>query len=145
MVTRRIIPLSGSALVFASPALSAPPTGQLFKRPQCDCCEHYAAYLRQNGYKITVIPTNGPAEIDRNTGIPVSLEGCHTLFIGEYFVGGHVPVEAVFKLLSEKPDIKGITLPGMPNGSPGMFGEKREPFTIYAIAKDGSSSVYLRI
>jgi len=58
-------------------------------------------------------------------------------------VDGHVPVEAIKKLLMEKPAIKGITLPGMPEGSPGMYGEKAGPFTVYAIGADGKSSVYL--
>jgi hypothetical protein len=147
MITRRMLVLSSSAIALARSALAAPPLreGQLFKNPQCNCCEGYADYLRQNGYTITVTPTNDLAEIDRKAGIPEPLEGCHTMFIGGYFVGGHVPFEALSKLLGENPGIKGITLPGMPAGSPGMFGEKQEPFTIYAIAKDGTSSVYMKI
>lgn len=145
MITRRILMISASGLVLGRVALAAPPPGKLFKNPQCDCCEGYAAYLRKNGFTLTVVPTNDLAEIDRNAGIPEALEGCHTMFIGDYFVSGHVPLEAVRKLLSEHPDIKGITLPGMPSGSPGMFGNKEEPFTIHAIAKDGSASVYMKI
>ncbi len=146
MITRRMLVLSSSAIALARPTLSASlPEGKLFKNPQCNCCESYADYLRQNGYTVTVTPTNDLAEIDRKAGIPESLEGCHTMFIADYFVGGHVPIEALSKLLGEKPAIKGITLPGMPAGSPGMFGEKHEPFTIYAITKDGTSSVYTKI
>ena len=145
MITRRILMVSASALVLGTPAFAAPPPGKLFKNPQCDCCERYAGYLRQSGFTITVIPTNDLAEIARNAGIPEDLEGCHTMFLGDYFVSGHVPLEAVSKLLSEHPDLKGITLPGMPNGSPGMFGKKTEPFTIRAIAKNGSSSIYMTI
>ena len=145
MITRRMLLASGSVLVFATPALAAPPAGRIFKNPQCQCCEGYAAYLRQNGFAITVTPTNDLAEIDRKAGIPEALEGCHTMFIGDYFVGGHVPLEAVRKLLAEHPDIKGITLPGMPVGSPGMYGTKQGPFTVYAIAKDGTSGVYMNV
>jgi hypothetical protein len=136
---------SGSALLFASPARAALPAAQLFKNPQCQCCENYADYLRKDGYTVAVTPTDGLAEIDRKAGIPEALEGCHTMFIGDYFVSGHVPLEAIRKLLSEHPDIKGITLPGMPNGSPGMTGIKQEPFTISAIAKDGATTVYMKI
>ena len=145
MITRRILLFASSAMALARPVLAAPPSGQLFKNPQCVCCEGYAAYLRQNGFTVTVTPTNDLAEIARKAGISEELEGCHTMFIGDYFVSGHVPIEAVNKLLAEHPDIKGITLPGMPNGSPGMFGTKQEPFPIYAIAKDGKASIYMAI
>ena len=61
------------------------------------------------------------------------MQSCHTSIIGDYYVEGHVPVEAIRKLLDERPSIDGIALPGMPQGSPGMSGEKAEPFVIYAI------------
>jgi hypothetical protein len=110
----------------------------LYKNPSCDCCEGYAQYLDQNGFKVDVKPTNDLAEISRKAGIPEALEGCHTSFIGNYVVDGHVPVKTIRKLLDERPDIAGITLPGMPSGSPGMFGEKTEPLTIYAVSRDGT-------
>jgi hypothetical protein len=144
MITRRLLLATASALM-AVPAFAAPPPGKLYKNPQCECCEGYAAYLRQHDFTVTVVPTNDLAEIDRLAGIPEALEGCHTMFIGNYFVSGHVPIEAVRKLLADQPDIKGITLPGMPEGSPGMYGKKTAPFTIYAIAKDGKSSVYMTV
>jgi hypothetical protein len=109
----------------------------LYKNPSCDCCEGYAQYLDQNGFKVEVKPTNDLAEISRKAGIPQELEGCHTSFIGNYVVDGHVPVKSIRKLLDEKPEIAGITLPGMPPGTPGMFGEKTGPLTIYAVTRDG--------
>ena len=111
----------------------------LYKNPSCTCCEGYAQYLGQNGFKVDVKPTNDLAEISRKAGIPEELEGCHTSFIGDYVVDGHVPVKTIRKLLDEKPAIAGITLPGMPSGSPGMFGEKTGPLTIYAVSRDGTS------
>lgn len=115
----------------------------LYKDPQCSCCEGYVAYLRQNGFEVDVKPTNDLAQISRKAGVPEEMQGCHTMFIDGYVVDGHVPVTTVRKLLSEKPAIAGITLPGMPLGSPGMGGEKQEPFTIYAVTKDGKApSVY---
>ncbi len=110
----------------------------LYKNPSCTCCEGYAQYLDQNGFKVDVRPTNDLAEISRKAGIPADLEGCHTSFIGSYVVDGHVPVNTIRKLLAEKPAIVGITLPGMPAGSPGMVGEKTGPLTIYAISRDGA-------
>jgi hypothetical protein len=110
----------------------------LYKNPSCTCCEGYAQYLDQNGFKVDVKPTNDLAEISRKAGIPEDLQGCHTSFVGPYVVDGHVPVETIRKLLDEKPAIVGLTLPGMPPGSPGMYGEKTGPLTVYAIGRDGT-------
>ena len=95
-------------------------------------------YLDRNGFTVAVKPTNDLAEISRKAGIPAELEGCHTSFIGTYVVDGHVPVKTIRKLLDEKPALAGITLPGMPPGSPGMSGEKTGPLTVYAISRDGT-------
>lgn len=128
------------------PALAAAPMRvTLYKRPQCGCCEGYATYLRQNGFQVTVRPTDELDRMSRAAGVPDSLEGCHISFMDGYVVEGHVPIEAVRKLLTERPPLKAITLPGMPPGSPGMTGTKEGPFTIYAIGKDGGSSVYMTI
>ena len=110
----------------------------LYKNPSCTCCEGYAQYLDQNGFKVDMRPTNDLAEISRRAGIPSDLEGCHTSFIGDYVVDGHVPVETIRKLLDTKPALAGITLPGMPSGTPGMGGPKTESWTIYAVTKDGA-------
>jgi hypothetical protein len=113
----------------------------LYKNPQCDCCEGYAAYLRQNGIAVTVIPTHDLVLISRENGVPPSLEGCHVTLLDGYVVVGHVPFRPIYRLLTERPSIKGISLPGMPLGSPGMTGRKAEPFTVYEIS-DGAPRVY---
>src|SRR3546814_6920173 len=77
---------------------------------------------------------------DLKAGIPSQLEGCHTTLIDGYVVDGHVPVNIVRKLLRDRPDIVGITLPGMPTGSPGMGGEKTAPFTVFSVPKNGERS-----
>lgn len=105
----------------------------LHKNPGCQCCDGYADYLRRNGFTVTVKPTHDLSQMSRAAGIPEAFQGCHLSQIDGYVVSGHVPVEAVNRLLSERPDIAGITLPGMPMGSPGMSGVKTEPFTIYEI------------
>ena len=118
----------------------------LYKAPDCSCCEGYAAYLKQNGFDVTVTPTNDLAEISRKAGVPAEYQGCHTAFIEGYVVDGHVPVAAIRKLLAERPAIAGITLPGMPMGSPGMAGEKTEAFTVYAVTKNGAApAVYVTL
>ena len=113
----------------------------LYKDPECGCCEGYAAYLRTNGFEVKIVPTHDLPLMDEKYGIAADLSPCHISIIGNYVVGGHVPIEVVNRLLTEKPAIIGITLPGMPLGSPGMNGSKSAPFTIYEIAKD-SRKVY---
>jgi hypothetical protein len=130
--------ISTSALFTSHMARAASPIqATLYKNPSCTCCEGYAQYLEKNGFKVDVKPTNDLAEISQKAGVPEDLEGCHTMFVGGYVVDGHVPVEVVRKLLAEKPAIAGITLPGMPSGSPGMTGPKTESWTIYSVTKDG--------
>jgi hypothetical protein len=126
--------------LFATPLPATAETirATLYKNPQCGCCDEYAAYLRRNGFDIDVHPTNNLAEISSKAGVPETLQGCHTMFVNGYVVDGHVPVKVIRKLLSERPPIAGMTLPGMPAGSPGMTGEKDGPFTVYAVTKDGA-------
>lgn len=126
--------------VLPLPAAAAEPIrATLFKNPQCTCCEGYAAYLRKNGFEVDVKPTNDLTEISRKAGVPENLQGCHTMFVQGYVVDGHVPVDVVRKLLSERPAIAGITLPGMPLGAPGMTGTKTSEFVIYSVTKDGAT------
>jgi hypothetical protein len=113
----------------------------LYKDPQCGCCEGYAGYLRSNGFEVSIVDTHDLPLLDEKYGIPTDLEPCHLALIDGYVVGGHVPVQVINRLLSEKPAITGITLPGMPEGSPGMSGKKTAPFKIYEIAK-GSRRLY---
>jgi hypothetical protein len=137
---RRTFLLGSAAVLLLIPLSAKAETGTratLWKNPQCTCCEGYADYLRKNGFEVEVKPTNDLAEISRKAGVPETLEGCHTTFIDNYVIDGHVPINVVRKLLTEKPAIAGITLPGMPAGSPGMFGSKTEKFVIYALTKDG--------
>ncbi|UWU24250.1 CopG family transcriptional regulator (plasmid) [Rhizobium sp. CB3060] len=140
MQRRTFLLASSAILLLPFPALAA--SGKhavLYKNPQCSCCEGYADYMRQNGFEVDVKPTNDLAEISRKAGVPEGFEGCHTMFIDGYVIDGHVPVDVVEKLLAEKPAIAGITLPGMPMGSPGMAGTKTENFIIYAVTKDGKA------
>jgi hypothetical protein len=145
MITRRALLFSAVPLAIAGSVRAAPVAVTLYKSPECGCCEGYADYLRHYDFTVTVKATNDLADISRKAGIPTDLQGCHTAFIDGYVVDGHVPVEAIEKLLAERPAIRGITLPGMPEGSPGMSGEKIGPLTIYAIGQDGKPSVFVTL
>jgi hypothetical protein len=152
MLTMLIGGAGGAALIGGATgvlSLNAEPAadrGQvtLYKNPQCDCCDGYADYLRHNGFKVTAVSTNNLTVIGQKYGIPDGLEPCHISLIGGYVVGGHIPIEVVNRLLSEKPQIAGITLPGMPEGTPGMPGKKPGPLQIYEIGK-GPPKVYATV
>lgn len=137
----RMIRLTSLAalIAFVTPALAQSQEATLYKSPECGCCEGYVAYLRDNGFKVDVKETEELAEISHKAGVPEDMQGCHTTFIDGYVIDGHVPISVVRKLLKEKPPIAGITLPGMPLGSPGMSGTKTEKFVIYSVPKDGKA------
>ena len=101
--------------------------------------------MRQHGFTVTVKESEKLAAMSTKAGIPGELEGCHLAFLGGYVVSGHVPIEVIDKLLAERPQIKGLALPGMPLGSPGMSGDKQEPFKVYAIGSDGKAELYMTI
>ena len=133
--------LLGGALAGGPAQAGEPRAATLYKDPQCGCWEAYADHLRESGFEVTVTPTHQLPQIKRQHGVPSALEGCHTTLVDGYVVEGHVPVATLLRLLAEKPDIRGISLPGMPAGSPGMSGEKTAPFTIYEIG-EGQPRLY---
>ena len=119
---------------FSGTAAAAPAKVTLYHNPGCTCCLRYAEYLDDSGYDVEMLDTNGIAGINEQHGVPRQRSSCHTMLIGDYVVVGHVPADVVDKLLAEQPDIRGISLPGMPLGSPGMGGEKGEPFIIRSLS-----------
>ena len=125
----------------AAGASEAAKKAVVYKDPQCGCCDGHADYLRENGFEVTVKPTQDLRTLRLIGGVAEHFAGCHMTLIDGYVVEGHVPVEPINRLLSERPDIKGIALPGMPTGSPGMGGQKTEPFVVYEIAP-GAPKVY---
>ncbi len=122
-------------------------TGQkaiLYKDPNCGCCVGYADELEEQGFDVETISTKDMANIKDKHNLPANKQSCHTIEIAGYVIEGHVPMEAVEKLLTEKPDIDGIGLPRMPSGTPGMPGPKRAPYEVYQI-KSGEFSNYVTI
>ena len=118
---------------------TSPSTGEfsgidatVYKSPLCGCCVGYSTYLENQGFNVQIVETIDMDQIKEKYGIPPHMESCHTTVIGEYFVEGHVPIEAIRKLLTERPQIEGISLPRMPSGTPGMPGPKIAPYQISA-------------
>ena len=108
----------------------------LYKDPTCGCCTAYADYLDENGFKIKRIDHQRMDIIKQKHGTHKAAS-CHTVIIGDYVVEGHVPVESINKMLTEKPDINGITIPGMPMNSPGMGPEKKGSLKVLSLDHQG--------
>ena len=117
---------------------------EVFKTPSCGCCYGYVLFLEKEKFNVKQTDMRSLHSIKQKYNIPLEMQSCHTTIIGRYFIEGHVPLEAVNKLLKEQPDIDGIALPGMPIGTPGMPGKKEEPYIIYQLI-DGKFSIFMTI
>ena len=117
---------------------------EVFKTSSCGCCYGYVLFLEKEKFKVKKTDMRSLHSIKKKYNIPLEMQSCHTTILGKYFIEGHVPIEAINKLLKEQPDIDGIALPGMPIGTPGMPGEKEEPYVIYQLV-DGKSSIFMTI
>lgn len=115
----------------------------VYKTKTCGCCHIYTRYLDKENTNVKVVDVDDLSVIKNQYDVPSNLESCHTSLVGGYVVEGHIPLEVIEKLLAEKPPIKGIALPGMPSGSPGMPGPKMEEWVIYAIGNDGQVSEFM--
>lgn len=117
----------------------------VYKSPTCGCCDLWVDHVKEAGFDVATVDL---VEYDdlvgkkREHGVDMDLGSCHTSLIGGYVVEGHVPAHVIRRLLDERPQIRGIAVPGMPIGSPGMEGPNARPYQVFAIARDGSRSVY---
>jgi len=117
----------------------------LYKSPNCGCCSGHAKALESAGFTVTIEETDNLDLVKQTHNIPAGGESCHTSVVGDYIVEGHVPLEAIEKLLTERPDIAGIGLPGMPIGTPGMPGRKTSSYEVYQLSAAGEMSPYVSI
>ncbi len=119
------------------------PSIKTYRNPGCMCCEKWAGQLKQAGFSITM-EDDPELEKRRNAaGVPADLAGCHTAFMGDYIIEGHVPVDDIKRLLAEKPVARGLAVPGMPAESPGMEnGGEPDAFTVFLFKTDGSKTIY---
>ena len=114
-----------------------------FKSPTCGCCELWVEHMRAAGFQVEVKDTQDMGAIKAEAGVPVGQGSCHTAKVGKYYLEGHVPAADVKRLLAEGPDARGLIVPGMVPGSPGMEqGGVTKPYDVLLLAKDGSTTVY---
>lgn len=139
MAALAALPLTAAAGVPPKPLV------EVWKSPSCGCCKGWVAHLEANGFATRVYETGNAAVRDR-LGIPQALGSCHTARVGGYAIEGHVPAAEIKRLLAERPQAVGLAVPGMPVGSPGMdgpeYGNRRDPYDVLRVAKDGGSTVF---
>jgi hypothetical protein len=132
------------ALARTAEALKTPIT--IYKSPTCGCCAKWVDHVRAAGFVATVHDTEAMDAVKRRQGVPAALQSCHTALVGGYVVEGHVPAADVLRLLREKPAaVKGLAVPGMPAGSPGMeMGGQVDRYDVVAFNRDGSTKVFAK-
>ncbi|MDZ4369655.1 MAG: DUF411 domain-containing protein [Afipia sp.] len=117
----------------------------VYRDPECGCCEAWADIARKAGYKVTVENSADMAAVKERYGVPPDLASCHTAIVAGYAIEGHVPMLHVAKLLRDKPrNFRGIAVPGMPRGSPGMEmpDGSQDAFDVMAFDMQGKASIF---
>lgn len=138
-------PVASPAVVDeAAPAASLLPKLVVHKSPTCGCCSAWIDHVEKAGYPVEVVNGDDLNPLKLAIGVPAGKGSCHTAIVEGYFIEGHVPVDDVARLLKERPDARGLTVPGMPVGSPGMEVPSGEvqPYTVYLVNKDGSTTPF---
>ncbi len=132
MLRRSFLAVAAAAALIPAARAARARKATLHKNPDCGCCDEYAKYLKAYDFAVDIVETPELDKFREQKGVPQQLAGCHTMLVEGYVIEGHVPIKPIERMLSEKPKIAGISLPGMPAGSPGMTGKKEKPFTTYA-------------
>ena len=141
---KRWLPLLLWCVAAAAVAESLPEV-VMHKDPNCGCCSAWAQYLEANGFKVKTVATADMESIKRRFAVPQRLTSCHTARVGGYVIEGHVPASAIKRLLREKPAVAGLSVPGMPLGSPGMeVPGKKDPYDVLAFDRAGKIQVFAR-
>ena len=139
-MTRKLLAFVAAAGFLPSVALGA--TATVYKSPTCGCCAEYVAHLERNGYRVDVQHPANLDSIKRQFGVDPQLGSCHTMVLDGYTFEGHVPVDAVNRVLRERPQIRGLAVPGMPAGSPGMGGTLQPPLRVFTLAGDSHANYF---
>ncbi|HYE51873.1 MAG TPA: DUF411 domain-containing protein [Azospirillaceae bacterium] len=134
---------AGGALLATYPAEAALPPVTVWKSPTCGCCAAWVEHMRGAGFAVTVHEVEAINPIKAAQGVTPELASCHTAAVGAYTLEGHVPADAVKRLLAEKPKARGLAVPGMPQGSPGMETGVTEPYEILLFG-NGEPTVFER-
>ncbi|SDF75465.1 MULTISPECIES: DUF411 domain-containing protein [unclassified Duganella] len=133
---------AAACLLIQSAAWAAAPVIDVYKTATCGCCKEWAKHLEKNGFTVHTHDVANPSDYREKYGIPQQFGSCHTGVVQGYALEGHVPAAEVRRLLAQKPKARGLAVPAMPMGSPGMEGPRSDPYDVYLIKQDGKASVY---
>jgi len=127
-----------------TPVDAALPRMVVHKSASCGCCASWVEHVRKAGFEVEVRDGDNLEPVKQRVGVPIGKGSCHTAEVGGYFVEGHVPADDIKRMLVEKPDAKGLLLPGMPAGSPGMEmpDGTTQPYTVELVKRDGSTAAF---
>lgn len=134
-----------AALGFSTPLLAAEAAQNIhvYKSPTCGCCEDWVKHLEANGFEVDVTETHNLNPIKRDAGLTPALASCHTAFVGDYVIEGHVPASDIQRLISDAPKARGLSVPGMPIGSPGMeMGDRKDPYQVLLFNNQGQTRIF---
>ena len=122
------------------------PVLTVYKSPTCGCCSMWVRHMEEAGFRVEAVDRTDMGAVKDSLGVPSDLSSCHTGVVDGYVVEGHVPAEQVRRLLDERPEARGLSVPGMPIGSPGMEqGDTRQPYDVLIVGEGGEASVYHHI
>lgn len=139
--------LGGIGLLAIAPSAQAAslPAIVAYRNPGCGCCESWAELLKAAGFAVSMEDDPNLEARRKSAGVPADIAGCHTAFMGDYIIEGHVPVEDIKRLITEKPMALGLAVPGMPIGSPGMETDGTvDAFEVLAFKSDGTWTVFAK-
>ncbi len=114
----------------------------VYKSPTCGCCKKWVSHLERYGFSVEARDRRDVNPIKAELGVPPSLHSCHTATVDGYIIEGHVPADDILRLLKERPQVKGLAVPGMPVGAPGMEGARKDPYDVLTFEEDGKTTVY---
>ena len=143
----RLLAPAAFALLLAAPALAEGEAIHVMKTEGCGCCEAWIDHLEAAGHAVTAenMAQGALTQEKIAAGLTPEHASCHTANVEGYIVEGHVPAADIARLLDERPEAIGLSVPGMPLGSPGMdFGDDREPYEVLLVRADGSTEVFAR-
>jgi hypothetical protein len=123
-------------------AMAAGPLVEVYKSEYCGCCHEWVKHLEDNGFTVKATDVENPSDYREKFGIPKELGSCHSAKVGGYALEGHVPASEIKRLLAEKPKARGLAVPAMPMGSPGMEGPRKDAYDVLLIQNDGRHSTY---
>jgi hypothetical protein len=157
---RRLLQLTAVALLAACGSADAAPAAEaelaaavdqslpavvVYKTETCGCCNGWIEHMRAAGFEVDARDVRDIMSVKMEAGVPGPLVTCHTALVDGYVVEGHVPAQYVKQMLADHPDLAGIGVPGMPQGSPGMEGPNPQPYQVLAFDRDGDVSVYAEV